>query len=56
MEKFGWQFRVRDKVIQTENDLEFFGRDTALKSKIPVISSTTDYSVSAIPALGLLAT
>jgi exodeoxyribonuclease V alpha subunit len=22
VEKFGWQFRVRDKVIQTENDYD----------------------------------
>ena len=56
VERFGWTFAPGDKVMQIENDLEFFGRDTALKSKIPVISSTTDYSVSAIPALGLLAT
>ena len=35
-EKFGWQFRVRDKVIQTENnyDKEVFNGDIGLISEI----------------------
>ncbi|HYG36309.1 MAG TPA: ATP-binding domain-containing protein, partial [Clostridia bacterium] len=36
VEKFGWQFRIRDKVIQTENDYdkEVFNGDIGLVAKI----------------------
>ncbi len=39
VEKFGWQFRIRDKVIQTENDYdkEVFNGDIGQVSKIDPI-------------------
>ncbi len=39
VEKFGWQFRVRDKVIQTENnyDKEVFNGDTGQIVKIDLV-------------------
>jgi exodeoxyribonuclease V alpha subunit len=41
VEKFGWQFRVRDKVIQTENnyDKEVFNGDIGQISKIDPVES-----------------